>query len=191
LLDERGHISFANRTARQVLQEADGLRLRALRPNDPLGRLMADDAREQAAIEAVIAECLRPASLQAAHFSRALSVSRPSGRRGYVLQVAPLPSRNEFLLGSKPARAIAFLTDPDAAPRFDEGLLRRTYRLSPAEIRLAELLCGGESLAVAAEHSGIALGTARTQLKSIFKKTGVSRQAQLLKLLLALSSTRQ
>lgn len=43
----------------------------------------------------------------------------------------------------------------------------------------------GERLDHAAEQLGIRVGTARNHLKSIFAKTGTSRQAQLVRLLLS------
>ena len=57
--------------------------------------------------------------------------------------------------------------------------LSEKYRLTPAEARLAMHLGEGGSLAEYAEAAGVAIGTARTQLKSIFAKTGVNRQAAL------------
>ncbi|MBE9543045.1 MAG: alpha/beta hydrolase, partial [Proteobacteria bacterium] len=62
--------------------------------------------------------------------------------------------------------------------------LQTLFNLSPAEARLAALLASGMSLNQAAEQSYISKNTAKVQLKSIFSKTGVSRQAELTKLIL-------
>lgn len=56
-------------------------------------------------------------------------------------------------------------------------------RLTPAESRIARGIARGEPLAAIAEANGISIGTARTQLKSVFVKTGTHRQAQLVALL--------
>jgi DNA-binding CsgD family transcriptional regulator len=55
------------------------------------------------------------------------------------------------------------------------------YRLTPAEARLAQALDRGTSLKEAAVAFGISEGTARQQLKSIFRKVGVNRQSELIR----------
>src|SRR5690606_33122681 len=53
--------------------------------------------------------------------------------------------------------------------------------LTPAEARLAARLRFGLSLKEAAEELGISVNTARNQLKSVFEKLGVNRQADLVR----------
>lgn len=55
----------------------------------------------------------------------------------------------------------------------------RRFGLSPAEARLAIALYEGRSVIEYAEIAGNSAGTVRNQLKSIFRKTGVRRQAEL------------
>jgi DNA-binding CsgD family transcriptional regulator len=57
------------------------------------------------------------------------------------------------------------------------------FGLTPAEIRLTLYLVTGGSLAGYAARFGLGLSTVRTHLKSVFAKTGVSRQARLADLL--------
>lgn len=66
------------------------------------------------------------------------------------------------------------------------GVLRALFQLTPAEARLADLLGSGTSLPEAAEILRVSRETVRTQLKIIFQKTGTSRQAQLVRLILLL-----
>jgi len=58
-------------------------------------------------------------------------------------------------------------------------LLRCHFGLTPAEARLALHLVAGETLRSAEVKLGITYESARTQLKKIFNKTGTSRQAEL------------
>src|SRR5262245_24375326 len=58
-------------------------------------------------------------------------------------------------------------------------LLRRHFGLSPAEARLALHLVAGATLRSAEVKLSINYETARTHLKNIFNKTGTSRQAEL------------
>jgi DNA-binding CsgD family transcriptional regulator len=56
--------------------------------------------------------------------------------------------------------------------------------LSPAETRLWVALAAGRRLIDIAEESGVSLNTVRVQLRTLFQKTGVHRQADLLRLAL-------
>lgn len=187
LIGAQRQVCFANRVALAMLADEDGLRLRA----DALGQswLAAAPTDAQRALDAAIDQCLAPESIEVPHFSRALQLARPSGRAAYALQVSALPETNEFGSGPQQPRAIAFLTDPARQAPLDDALLRTLYALTPAECRLAAAVCGGEPLAAVAERLGVSENTAKSQLQSVFEKTGTRRQAQLVKLLLSLSST--
>ena len=63
-------------------------------------------------------------------------------------------------------------------------LLRSHFGLTPSEARLALHLVAGETLRSAEVKLGITYESARTQLKKIFNKTGTSRQAELVVVLL-------
>jgi DNA-binding CsgD family transcriptional regulator len=80
-------------------------------------------------------------------------------------------------------QAIVILIDPDDISRPPEALLRIVYGLSEAEARLAAQLTSGEKLETATERIGIAKETGRSQLKSVFAKLGVHRQAELVAVL--------
>ena len=60
------------------------------------------------------------------------------------------------------------------------------FGLTAAEARLASALSMGHSLESAAHFLGLSVETVRTYLKSIFHKVGVSRQAELARLLASL-----
>jgi DNA-binding CsgD family transcriptional regulator len=68
----------------------------------------------------------------------------------------------------------------DEAAGADE--IAAVYGLTPAETRLLECLLAGRNLAETAANHGIAVTTAKTHLDSIFRKTGVHRQAELMRL---------
>jgi DNA-binding CsgD family transcriptional regulator len=61
-------------------------------------------------------------------------------------------------------------------------LIGRAFGLTPAETRLAEALHEGRSLDRAAAEFGLSRETLRTHLKAIFRKTGCSRQSDLVAL---------
>ena len=91
--------------------------------------------------------------------------------------------------GDRPARrsnaetaAAVFVTPACAAMPADVGTVARIFSLTPAEVRLLQLLVSGASLMEAASALGITEATARTHRNHIFTKTGVSRRTDLLAL---------
>jgi DNA-binding CsgD family transcriptional regulator len=85
----------------------------------------------------------------------------------------------------RPERTAIVITPCDEPAGFSQDWLRDRYGLTPAEARLAALLAADYSLEEAAEELGLAVGTVRTRLKSIFCKTDTHRQASLVRLLLS------
>jgi DNA-binding CsgD family transcriptional regulator len=75
--------------------------------------------------------------------------------------------------------ALAKPTAPDAS------LLKDLFDLTAAEIRVAKGVTEGAALAEIAERHGLSVGTIRSQVKSIFTKTGLKSQSQLAGLLAA------
>ena len=63
------------------------------------------------------------------------------------------------------------------------SVLQALFDLTPAEARTAEALAAGRTIAELAEALGLSRETIRVQLKGIFAKTGVRRQADLVSLL--------
>jgi DNA-binding CsgD family transcriptional regulator len=80
-----------------------------------------------------------------------------------------------------------FLARPEAKSTPDPQVLRDVLGLTMAEARLASVLNRGMTLVEAAKELGIAHNTAKVQLRSVFAKTGVHRQAQLVGLMATLS----
>lgn len=60
---------------------------------------------------------------------------------------------------------------------------REAYGLTEAEAKLAIAIADGTTVAGYAEETGLSQWTVRTQLKTVFQKTGVKRQAELVLLL--------
>ncbi len=80
--------------------------------------------------------------------------------------------------------AMVLLYDPGRSRMEPPGILRELYRLSDAEARLSWRLANGETLEEIATAEGSSRETVRSQLKRIFAKTGTSRQAELVRLIL-------
>jgi DNA-binding CsgD family transcriptional regulator len=86
-----------------------------------------------------------------------------------------------------PCHAVLLLVDPDARNLPPESALKLYFGLSTAEARLAQRLASGDSLEDAADQLDITKHTARVQLKAVFTKVKVHRQAELVALLAQLT----
>jgi DNA-binding CsgD family transcriptional regulator len=78
-----------------------------------------------------------------------------------------------------PVAATVVTIESPARPADAADRLRVVYGLTAAEVRLAAALADGGGMRAAAERAGVAYGTARVTLNSLFGKTGTRRQAQL------------
>ena len=187
LFDAHRAVSFANRAAQRVLQEEDGIRLRHLAGNSALGEIIALDRNTQEALSSAISGAVAPDPLHTAHFSRAVTVMRPSGRQAYTLNFSSLAAHNEFGSGSAAPRAIAFITDSAEPVRLDAELMKTSYGLTPAEIRVAEMLAECLTVDETAERMVISRSTVKAHQARIYEKTNTNSRAKLMKLLVSLA----
>ena len=65
----------------------------------------------------------------------------------------------------------------------DADAMRRRFRFTRTQARLAEMLCQGMRPANAAEALGVKISTVRTHVGEMYEKTGTHSQAQLVALL--------
>jgi len=72
-----------------------------------------------------------------------------------------------------------------SAPAPDAGSMRQRFSLTPAELRLVAVLGADATQAQIAVRLGRSINTVKTQLSSIYQKTGARNRAELL---LALTS---
>lgn len=176
-LDDQGRITQVNPFAQALLRQGDGLRARSKR----LETCHRDD---QQGLDQTIAEVLDLRQGRSDAIPRMASARRASGKRPLNVIPAPLPHvNNPFLLNQ--SALVLLISDPEVEPMMPGDWLRRRYGLTATEIRLVQQLTQGISLRQAAERSGLTYETARWYLKGIFQKTGTSRQAALMHLLLS------
>jgi DNA-binding CsgD family transcriptional regulator len=133
-------------------------------------------------LQALIAGAIQTSKGKGLNAGGTILVSRNTGR---PLSVTVVPLRDVGVGFEPQPYAISFISDPDQRVALPADLLRRCYGLTVAEARLATTLLEGRSLKEAADLSGVTHNTAKSQLKSIFLKTQVQRQSELVKLLLA------
>jgi DNA-binding CsgD family transcriptional regulator/PAS domain-containing protein len=179
-LDSLGRIVFSNAASEALL--GDGL-------NIMHDRLVLANPQTSADAVAAIRQALdgRPETI--VWDAKPVLVHRQPPKRPLVLHVLPLPasknSENQFLVS---ARAIILLSDPVASGVADPALIRDVLGVTLGEARVASLIGSGISPKEAAERLGIAEETARSVLKRVFSKAGVSRQSELAALIARLAT---
>jgi DNA-binding CsgD family transcriptional regulator/PAS domain-containing protein len=105
-----------------------------------------------------------------------------------VVSVTPLTPDVDLPCAKGDRSFLVSITDPMMQMNScSTSVLRQVYGLTPAEAQVATLLGEGLSLAEAAERQGIAVATARVELKRVFAKIGVSRQGELVAVLARLN----
>lgn len=176
LIDGAGEIAFANRQAQRLLGEGDGV----CRSGDRIrAASLQDTMRLQRLIEQAVTVAAQP-SAAAADDIPAVALKRKS-RRPLIASAIGIGQAQQSQTDSV---VVVHLIDPeeDLAPLLAPAC--HMYGLSPVESRLTCLLADGKTLAAAAEALGIRELTARGYLKQVFSKTGTTRQAELMLLML-------
>jgi DNA-binding CsgD family transcriptional regulator/PAS domain-containing protein len=176
LVNRRGHLLFANKTAERLMDQRDGIR----RCDAAVSAThIGDSMRLHAAIEHVVSAqdsfggCMAEAA-------PVVALRRNGAKRPLLAAVVPSDGAD----GGERAAAAIYLFDPGQDLRLRLEPVCRFYGLSPVETRLACCLAEGGSVVEAAEKLRVREQTARSYLKQIFIKTATNRQAELVSLLL-------
>lgn len=177
LVDRLGRVRDVSDAAAALFAQRDGLTV-------VRRRLQAARRADQARLDALLVAA--GAMMERGGAAASIAITRPSGARPLLVTVRPLPPA-EGLAHALGVVAAIRIVDPERHLPADPSWTMM-FGLTPAESRLAEaLLNGDQSLRAAAAAIGIAYGTARTQLASIFDKTGVRTQSHLLRLLTSIA----
>ncbi len=176
-LDENGAIIDMNSVADEILKQHNGLTIAR-------GAIEATDAQENRTLQRLIRHAVLGHHGTAAALVEAMPITRSfdKPRLGLLVRTVLLSDWSED--NKRQVAVTLFLRDPDRKPQGVQEIIRKLFDLTPAETSLALLLTNGLTLEEAAEESGISKNTARTHLRAIFSKTGVTRQATLVRILL-------
>jgi DNA-binding CsgD family transcriptional regulator len=163
-----------NAAAECIVAAGDGLSAR----NNTLDAANPAEARS---LRGLVATALLANRDIAATPGGTLRLTRPSGRVPYEVLVAPI-AETTLALGFGGPQAVVFVRDPETQPVAPADHFQRLYALTSAEARLMQALIGGQSLDEVGARFGVGKETLRSQLKSVFIKTGTSTQGELLRL---------
>lgn len=174
LTNRSGAPLFVNRAAEQLLGSGQGI-------NSHQSRLALSNLAETARLYQLITDAAQGAP--GTNRGGDMRIASPNGESLHCL-VMPIPlefsARLDVALASG---CVALFISKPSGLRLSPKRLVTLYELSPAEARLAAKLSALRNMEQAADELCITISTARSQLKSIFAKTGAQSQAELLMLL--------
>jgi DNA-binding CsgD family transcriptional regulator/PAS domain-containing protein len=153
------------------------------------GRIHCRDADDDAALLVGLLRLLRgdtalPASSNDDRLF--LRLHSPHGEPGLGLYLQPLrPMGTLHAFGDQPLAMLLF-HQPSLPLELDPFVVAAAYDMTPAEARVAVAAARGAAPDDIARLHGVSTHTVRSQLTSIFRKTGTSRQAELVSQLAAL-----
>ena len=176
ILDQTGRMIEANPAATSILNVGDGIRIN----NGTLEAVYANDNRK---LQRLIRDALLSPKLSRVSMTEGMSITRQSGQLNWGVVVQSV-SPDEWTEGKQRPSVAVFLRDTTGKAEPPAKLTQQLFHLTPAETAVATHLSNGMSLEEAAEALGIKPNTARAHLRSIFSKTGVRRQTELVRLFL-------
>lgn len=174
LLDEDQQVVRTNLLADRLV--ADGrLQLRA-------ERLSLPDDRQDTRLRQLIGQVAEARRNATATLARAMLLE-PAEGAPLSLVIRLVPPGQHPQGANVPVFAV-FVSDPGVQAASSAGLLMELFGLTPAEANLSLMLANGASVEGASNALHISPYTTRAHLRSIFSKLGITRQPQLVHLVL-------
>ena len=176
-LDRRGRIMAGNDRAHTILRRGDGVW-------DRDGRLRARAAADQRRLNRLVGAALPAAGAVAV--SGSMMLRRSSVVPPFVVHVKPVGVPHPDY-GARHVAALVLIVEPGRHPRVNPALVATTLELTPAETHVAVGLAEGKSVREMAEATGHTRAAIYWHLQQIYQKHSISRQADLVRLVLSLA----
>lgn len=173
VIDQDGWVLYQNESARTVLSQADGLSL--LGP-----RLRIHDAAELSGLMDGICQHMRSPAPNGSFLPKLFTVSR---REGAALVLAVSVHREPAQIEGGLSTLLIF--DPERPPLDRRAAMQSVFALTDREADVVAAISEGMSLEDFAARSGCTVTAARSVLKRVFRKTGTTRQTEVVKLMLS------
>ena len=176
-LDRHGRILETNDRARSILRHGDGL-------SDRGGMLGARTPTDRLRLERLVGNAL-PASDSTA-VSGSMLLRRSSVLPPFVVHVRPTDGPQPDY-GARHVAALVLIVEPGRQDPVNPDFVATALELTRAESRVASWLAEGKSVRDIAESTGRSERAIYWHLQQIFRKHSISRQADLVRLVLSLA----
>lgn len=174
VLDNTGRVVRTSRIADRFLGDREGLYVQG-------GKLRALSTREDKALQEAIRSSLQGLEGADPDKSRGLSLTKHTGEKSLGVIIRRVESAAQSSTGQTLA---VYIRDSEVPQQLEGDLVRQILDLTPAEAAVARRLTEGLSLDDAASSLAISRNTARAHLRSIFSKSGITRQTELVRMVL-------
>jgi len=173
LADDDSKIVHTNAAATAMLAASDPLLARH-------GRIAVQSATTTSTLQSAIAQAAKD---EAALGQKGIGIPIPrSSGDPLVIHVLPL-RRGDMRAGLvQRAAAALFVASASGPPQLPHDALIQLYDLTPAEIRIFELICDGQTREAISSQLGVSVSTVKSHLFHVFEKTGCRRQVDLVRL---------
>ncbi len=176
-LDRRGRILVANDRARSILRHGDGL-------TDRGGMLGARAPADQVRLERLLGGALPDSATPAV--SGSMLLRRSPVLPPFIVHVKPVRAPQPDY-GARHVAALVLVVEPGRHHRIHPELVAEILKLTQAEAQVAVWLAEGKSVRDMAEATGHSEGAIYWHLKQIYRKQSLSRQVDLVRLVLSLA----
>ncbi|GAB3104019.1 helix-turn-helix transcriptional regulator [Aestuariicella hydrocarbonica] len=173
-LDRTGEIRWANTRGREVLQRSPHLSMSG-------SKLRCSSSKAQRQLVELLEHVSSP-SHSGERFVTTLGSQWDNPLQILALPIYATGASSGSSQSASPCIAL-YVTEQDTAQSLSAVEIVKLFGLTPAEARLAIALYYGASPNDYAVQQGIAVGTARIQLKNIFAKLGINRQPELVRVI--------
>ena len=178
-LDWRGRIVAANDHALGLLRAGDAL-------FDDDGFLSARSPEDDAGLKRLLTRVLPPHGRRGAAGS--MTVRGSAALEPLRLHVHPV-GRKDTEYRAWPVAALVLVVDQGSGTRIDPNRVAAALGLTPTEGRVAAQLAEGRTVGEIASATGRKVSTIRTHVRHIFSKHGITRQVDLVRLVLSTSAS--
>ncbi len=178
LYDGHARVIYMNPTAKSIVEEHPALQLHG-------DHLLLANPEEDRNLKQTIIDTSNIDPDDSWKQSVAVGVTHRDCESPLPLLVTPIHARMIAPdLDHEGAKVAVFMSDPNLQHPISIDSLSAVYGLTPSEAQVSISLTNGHNIDQIAKSSNHSAHTIRSQLKSVFRKTGVSRQSELVKLLL-------
>ena len=177
LLSDQGAVIATNQSAERILLQRDGINLNRK-------RLICSSKLDHREFSHLIAEAVQTGLGKVTGAGGFLSVSRPSLKRPYHVAIYPFLNGQSYSPGSKPARVLVLIDDPEERPEAPAHVLQRLYGISRAQSRVMILLLKGLKQEQIADELCLSKNTIKTHEREIFQHLDVRSRSELVRLVL-------
>ncbi len=175
LLNAQGQVVYSNASAQHMLQGHGGIGLAN-------GRLVIKNSEAESSFTSSLAAMRDPAPTKRQPHD---TIAIPDDLNPLILTFLSIATgRRKGLMGNFEATVAIFIQHMGRTSMIPGKALGALYDLTPTEIKVTMALLQGFGVADTADILGIAEATVRSHLKHIYSKTGATRQAELIQMLM-------